>query len=172
MRVAGFPRCVAQVEGFFAPEAFLRAPDNGSVSELNEGVWPISTRTFILSGVANSRQPWGNADGYPRWRCCFQFLLLHMGNRCRREVCLLFRTKAVSFLVFYIAHRRGFYRDEGIEFEPIVMQPSLASTAALTGAVSALERRGYRCDRRGGGGLADESGAVYGRLVRLQYLMK
>jgi hypothetical protein len=32
MRVAGFPRCVAQVEGFFAPEAFLRAPDNGSVS--------------------------------------------------------------------------------------------------------------------------------------------
>ncbi|MGZ9175011.1 MAG: hypothetical protein ACXW52_25760, partial [Candidatus Binatia bacterium] len=49
------------------------------------------------------------------------------------KVRLALPTKAVSFLAFYIAHRRGFYRDEGIEFEPIVMQPSLASTAVLTG---------------------------------------
>ena len=49
------------------------------------------------------------------------------------KVRLALPTKAVSFLAFYVAHRKGFYKDEGIEFEPIIMQPSLASTAVLTG---------------------------------------
>jgi NitT/TauT family transport system substrate-binding protein len=51
----------------------------------------------------------------------------------QKRVRLALPTKAVSFLAFYVAHRKGFYRDEGIELEPIIMQPSLASTAVLTG---------------------------------------
>ena len=50
-----------------------------------------------------------------------------------KKVRLALPTKTVSFLAFYVAHRKGFYRDEGIELEPIIMQPSLASTAVLTG---------------------------------------
>jgi len=50
-----------------------------------------------------------------------------------KKVRLAFPTKTVSFLAFYVAHRKGFYKDEGIELEPIIMQPSLASTAVLTG---------------------------------------
>ncbi len=50
-----------------------------------------------------------------------------------KKVRLALPTKTVSFLAFYVAHRKGFYKDEGIEFEPIIMQPSLASTAVLTG---------------------------------------
>jgi NitT/TauT family transport system substrate-binding protein len=50
-----------------------------------------------------------------------------------KKVRLAFPTKSVSFLAFYVAHRKGFYRDEGIDLEPILMQPSLASTAVLTG---------------------------------------
>ena len=50
-----------------------------------------------------------------------------------KRVSLALPTKSVSFLAFYVAHRKGFYRDEGIELEPILMQPSLASTAVLTG---------------------------------------
>jgi NitT/TauT family transport system substrate-binding protein len=50
-----------------------------------------------------------------------------------KRVRLALPTKTVSFLAFYVAHRKGFYKDEGIEFEPIIMQPSLASTAVLTG---------------------------------------
>lgn len=50
-----------------------------------------------------------------------------------KKVRLALPTKTVSFLAFYVAHRKGFYRDEGIEFEPIIMQPSLASTAVLAG---------------------------------------
>src|SRR5574341_1175613 len=50
-----------------------------------------------------------------------------------KRVRLALPTKSVSFLAFYVAYRKGFYRDEGIELEPIIMQPSLASTAVLTG---------------------------------------
>ena len=50
-----------------------------------------------------------------------------------KKVRLALPTKSVSFLAFYVAHRKGFYRDEGIDLEPILMQPSLASTAVLTG---------------------------------------
>jgi NitT/TauT family transport system substrate-binding protein len=50
-----------------------------------------------------------------------------------KKVRLALPTKSVSFLAFYLAHRKGFYRDEGIDLEPILMQPSLASTAVLTG---------------------------------------
>lgn len=50
-----------------------------------------------------------------------------------KKVRLALPTKTVSFLAFNVAHRKGFYKDEGIEFEPIIMQPSLASTAVLTG---------------------------------------
>ena len=50
-----------------------------------------------------------------------------------KKVRLALPTKSVSFLAFYTAHRKGFYHDEGIDLEPIVMQPSLASTAVLTG---------------------------------------
>ncbi len=50
-----------------------------------------------------------------------------------KKVRLALPTKTASFLAFYVAHRKGFYRDEGIELEPIIMQPSLASTAVLTG---------------------------------------
>jgi NitT/TauT family transport system substrate-binding protein len=50
-----------------------------------------------------------------------------------KKVRLAVPTKSVSFLAFYVAHRKGFYRDEGIDLEPILMQPSLGSTAVLTG---------------------------------------
>ncbi|MBM2804383.1 MAG: transporter substrate-binding protein [Deltaproteobacteria bacterium] len=50
-----------------------------------------------------------------------------------KKVRLAVPTKSVSFLAFYVAHRKGFYKDEGVELEPIIMQPSLASTAVLTG---------------------------------------
>jgi len=50
-----------------------------------------------------------------------------------KKVRLALPTPTVSFLAFHVAHRKGFYQDEGIEFEPIIMQPSLASTAVLTG---------------------------------------
>src|SRR5258706_7237153 len=50
-----------------------------------------------------------------------------------KKVRLAVPTKSVSFLAFYVAHRKGFYRDEGLDLEPILMQPSLASTAVLTG---------------------------------------
>ncbi|MBM2806844.1 MAG: nitrate transporter substrate-binding protein [Deltaproteobacteria bacterium] len=50
-----------------------------------------------------------------------------------KKVRLALPTKTVSFLAFYVAYRKGFYKDEGIELEPIIMQPSLASTAVLTG---------------------------------------
>jgi NitT/TauT family transport system substrate-binding protein len=52
-----------------------------------------------------------------------------------KKVRLALPTKSVSFLAFYIAHHKGFYRDEGIDLEPILMQPALASTAVLTGDI-------------------------------------
>ena len=71
-------------------------------------------------------------------------------------------TKSVSFLAFYVAHRKGFYRDEGIDLEPILMQPSLASTAVLTGD---LDYNGAVTGVIGAAvaGPADEGGAVYRR---------
>jgi len=52
-----------------------------------------------------------------------------------KKVRLALPTKTVSFLAFYVAHHKGFYKDEGIELEPIIMQPALASTAVLTGDI-------------------------------------
>jgi len=52
-----------------------------------------------------------------------------------KKVRLALPTKSVSFLAFYVAHHKGFYRDEGIDLEPILMQPALASTAVLTGDI-------------------------------------
>lgn len=52
-----------------------------------------------------------------------------------KKVRLALPTKTVSFLAFYAAYHRGFYKDEGIELEPIIMQPALASTAVLTGDI-------------------------------------
>jgi NitT/TauT family transport system substrate-binding protein len=52
-----------------------------------------------------------------------------------KKVRLAFPTKTVSFLAFYAAYQKGFYRDEGIELEQIIMQPALASTAVLTGDI-------------------------------------
>jgi ABC-type nitrate/sulfonate/bicarbonate transport system substrate-binding protein len=52
-----------------------------------------------------------------------------------KKVRLALPTKSVSFLAFYSAHHMGFYKDEGIELEPIIMQPTLASTAVLTGDI-------------------------------------
>lgn len=52
-----------------------------------------------------------------------------------KKVRLALPTKSVSFLAFYVAYHKGFYKDEGIELEPIIMQPALASTAVLTGDV-------------------------------------
>jgi NitT/TauT family transport system substrate-binding protein len=52
-----------------------------------------------------------------------------------KKVRLALPTKSVSFLAFYVAYHKGFYKDEGIDLEPIIMQPALASTAVLTGDV-------------------------------------
>ncbi len=52
-----------------------------------------------------------------------------------KKVRLALPTKSASFLAFYVAYHKGFYRDEGIELEPIIMQPALASTAVLTGDI-------------------------------------
>ena len=52
-----------------------------------------------------------------------------------KKVRLALPTKSVSFLAFYVAHQKGFYRDEGIDLEPILMQPALASTAVITGDI-------------------------------------
>src|SRR2546422_2987546 len=49
-----------------------------------------------------------------------------------KKIRLALPTKTVSFLAFYVAHHKGFYKDEGVELEPIIMQPALASTAVLT----------------------------------------
>jgi NitT/TauT family transport system substrate-binding protein len=52
-----------------------------------------------------------------------------------KKVRLALPTKTISFLAFYAAYHKGFYRDEGIELEQIIMQPALASTAVLTGDI-------------------------------------
>ena len=52
-----------------------------------------------------------------------------------KKVRIALPTKSVSFLAFYVAYHKGFYNDEGIELEPIIMNPSLASTALLTGDI-------------------------------------
>ena len=52
-----------------------------------------------------------------------------------KKVRIAFPTKSVSFLAFYTAYHKGFYKDEGIELEQILMQPALASTAILTGDI-------------------------------------
>jgi ABC-type nitrate/sulfonate/bicarbonate transport system substrate-binding protein len=52
-----------------------------------------------------------------------------------KKVRLALPTKTVSFLAFYAAYHKSFYRDEGIELEQIIMQPALASTAVLTGDI-------------------------------------
>jgi NitT/TauT family transport system substrate-binding protein len=52
-----------------------------------------------------------------------------------KKIRLALPTKSVSFLAFYVAYHKGFYKDEGIELEPIIMQPALASTAVLTGDI-------------------------------------
>jgi NitT/TauT family transport system substrate-binding protein len=44
-------------------------------------------------------------------------------------------TTSIVFLPFYAALQKGFYRDEGIDLELIVMSATLASTAVLTGDV-------------------------------------
>jgi ABC-type nitrate/sulfonate/bicarbonate transport system substrate-binding protein len=64
-----------------------------------------------------------------------------------KKVRLALPTKTVSFLAFYVAHHKGFYKDEGIELEPIIMQPALASkhggshyNGAVTGVIGAAVR--------------------------------
>ena len=52
-----------------------------------------------------------------------------------KKIRLALPTKTVSFLAFYVAHHKGFYKDEGVELEPIIMQPALAITAVLTGDI-------------------------------------
>ena len=52
-----------------------------------------------------------------------------------KKVRIAFPTKSVSFLAFYAAYHKGFYKDEGIELEQILMQPALASTAMFTGDI-------------------------------------
>ena len=44
-----------------------------------------------------------------------------------KKVRLALPTKSASFLAFYVAYHKGFYKDEGIELEPIIMQPARAS---------------------------------------------
>jgi NitT/TauT family transport system substrate-binding protein len=44
-------------------------------------------------------------------------------------------TTSIVFLPFYAALHKGFYKDEGIDLELIVMSATLASTAVLTGDV-------------------------------------
>ncbi|HEY3305594.1 MAG TPA: ABC transporter substrate-binding protein [Candidatus Binatia bacterium] len=44
-------------------------------------------------------------------------------------------TTSIVFLPFYAAVQKGFYKDEGIDLELIVMSATLASTAVLTGDV-------------------------------------
>ncbi|MGH7767431.1 MAG: ABC transporter substrate-binding protein [Candidatus Binatia bacterium] len=62
---------------------------------------------------------------------CFPASALAQGGL--KKVRIAFPTKSVSFLAFYAAYHKGFYKDEGIELEQILMQPALASTAMLTG---------------------------------------
>ena len=50
-----------------------------------------------------------------------------------KKVRMALPTKSVSFLAFYSAYHKGFYKREGIDLEFIIMQPALASTALLTG---------------------------------------
>jgi NitT/TauT family transport system substrate-binding protein len=52
-----------------------------------------------------------------------------------KKVRIAFPTRSVSFLAFYTAYHKGFYKDEGIELDQILMQPALASTATLTGDI-------------------------------------
>ena len=71
---------------------------------------------------------------------CSLFVLLVLpeyahGQSRPKKVRLALPTKSVSFLAFYAAYHQGFYRDEGIELEPVIMQPALASTAVLTGDI-------------------------------------
>jgi NitT/TauT family transport system substrate-binding protein len=44
-------------------------------------------------------------------------------------------TTSIVFLPFYAALQKGFYKDEGVDLELIVMSATLASTAVLTGDV-------------------------------------
>ena len=44
-------------------------------------------------------------------------------------------TTSIVFLPFYAAMHKGFYKDEGIDLELIVMPATLASTAVVTGDV-------------------------------------
>ncbi|HEY7559987.1 MAG TPA: ABC transporter substrate-binding protein [Candidatus Binatia bacterium] len=44
-------------------------------------------------------------------------------------------TTSIVFLPFYAAQQKGFYKDEGIDLELVVMSATLASTAVVTGDV-------------------------------------
>jgi NitT/TauT family transport system substrate-binding protein len=50
-----------------------------------------------------------------------------------KKVRMALPTHSATFLAAYSAYHKGFYKDEGIDLEIIIMQPTLASTALLTG---------------------------------------
>jgi NitT/TauT family transport system substrate-binding protein len=52
-----------------------------------------------------------------------------------KKVRMALPTSSISFLAFYAALEKGFYKQEGIDLELILMQPTLASTAVLTGDI-------------------------------------
>jgi NitT/TauT family transport system substrate-binding protein len=52
-----------------------------------------------------------------------------------KKVRLALPTKSAAFLAFYVTYHKGLFKDEGLELEPIIMQPALSSTAVLTGDI-------------------------------------
>lgn len=52
-----------------------------------------------------------------------------------KKVRMALPTTSISFLALHAAVEKGFYRQEGIDLELILMQPTLASTAVLTGDI-------------------------------------
>jgi len=64
--------------------------------------------------------------------CCFS--PVHTwGQTGLKKVRMALPTNTVSFLAIHTALKKGFYTQEGIDLELILMPPTLASTALLTG---------------------------------------
>ncbi|MBI2211592.1 MAG: ABC transporter substrate-binding protein [Deltaproteobacteria bacterium] len=72
------------------------------------------------------------------WACIFFLAGLSPGSLAQtqaKKIRMGIPSTNVSFLPMFVAHHKGFYREEGIDLELILVAANLASTAVLTGDI-------------------------------------
>lgn len=57
------------------------------------------------------------------------------GQSGLKKVRMALPTKGYTYLAFYAAYHKGYYKDEGIDLELIIMRGDLSSTAVVTGDI-------------------------------------